>query len=354
MFTRGSAPPSASCTFETSDVSIGEDRHIHHVRYFRSAEGQCQKEYGMPLVCLHGWAAGAAIFATSAPALRAVWDGPLFSLDWFGCGLSSRPKWAPGIGHEADINATEEFFVEPLEAWRKAMGFERMVLLGHSMGGHLVVCYSLRYPDRVERLILASSAGLTQRPEGLEERLAAAPIGQRLGVRLLTGLWSVGLHPMMVIWLSARMPFRRFMLWRFFNMFRPASWLPRELLVEYHYQSWTCDRISGGHWVNAANGPDGFLRRDIRDHIGKLRVPRVSLIFGTDDPNLRNATTAKRFLQQAGVLVDVLLVEDGGHTMHVSNPIGFAEAVDATRTRNTDGATFGHEPLRKEFPHSAL
>jgi len=48
--------------------------------------------------------------------------------------------------------------VEDLEALRKKLGEERMVLVAHSMGGYLAMAYAQRYPDRVAGLVLIGSA----------------------------------------------------------------------------------------------------------------------------------------------------------------------------------------------------
>jgi pimeloyl-ACP methyl ester carboxylesterase len=48
-------------------------------------------------------------------------------------------------------------YVLDLEDLRQHLGLERMCLLGHSHGGVVAVSYASRYPERVERLILAST-----------------------------------------------------------------------------------------------------------------------------------------------------------------------------------------------------
>lgn len=48
--------------------------------------------------------------------------------------------------------------VADLEGLRAFLGFERVVLFGHSFGGYLAMAYAAQYPERVERLILCDSA----------------------------------------------------------------------------------------------------------------------------------------------------------------------------------------------------
>lgn len=47
--------------------------------------------------------------------------------------------------------------IEDLEGLRKAMGFEKINILGHSYGGLVAQGYALKYPSQVKHLILANS-----------------------------------------------------------------------------------------------------------------------------------------------------------------------------------------------------
>jgi proline iminopeptidase len=47
--------------------------------------------------------------------------------------------------------------VEDLEGLRKAMGFQKINILGHSYGGLVAQAYAIKYPDNVKHLILANT-----------------------------------------------------------------------------------------------------------------------------------------------------------------------------------------------------
>ena len=59
-----------------------------------------------------------------------------------GFGRSSRPLFS------SDGLEAEQQLVRSIEAWRKEMKLEKMILLGHSMGGFLAASYAIKYPDR--------------------------------------------------------------------------------------------------------------------------------------------------------------------------------------------------------------
>jgi len=93
-----------------------------------------------------------------------------FFLDWLGMGLSSRP--APALLNSpssasvpARVARAEHFFLSSLESWRESVGVEKMVLVGHSLGGYLASAYAVRYPHRVSGLVLVSPAGIPHGPE---------------------------------------------------------------------------------------------------------------------------------------------------------------------------------------------
>ena len=98
-----------------------------------------------------------------------------FFLDWLGMGLSSRPSASllsgpststdPAVAVPQRVSRAEHFFISSLESWRQAVGLDKMVLVGHSLGGYLASAYAVRYPNRVAGLVLVSPAGIPHGPE---------------------------------------------------------------------------------------------------------------------------------------------------------------------------------------------
>lgn len=114
---------------------------------------------------LHGYGAGLGFFYRNFEPLSRVPNWRLYALDMLGMGRSSRP---PFTVHAKDrqgrVTESENFFIDALEEWRKEKKIERMTLLGHSLGGYMAVAYALKYPGRINKLILASPVGIPEDP----------------------------------------------------------------------------------------------------------------------------------------------------------------------------------------------
>lgn len=165
---------------------------------------------GKTLVIMHGYGAGLGFFYKNFDGLAASLPGwNIYAVDWLGYGLSARPKFhtktsdlsktsstanpscrakassnsttsvdssasegtdstssstAAGAAADEDpvlaVKETEDWFVESLEAWREAKGIDHFTLMGHSLGGYLSSVYAFRHPDRVDKLIMVSPAGV--------------------------------------------------------------------------------------------------------------------------------------------------------------------------------------------------
>jgi len=102
---------------------------------------------GMPVVLLHGGPGSThhefhPYFSDAANFAKVIY------YDQRGCGLSDYEK---GSGYSF-IQA-----VEDLEKLRRKLNIEKWVVLGHSYGGLLAQCYSIKYPEHTAGLVLVCS-----------------------------------------------------------------------------------------------------------------------------------------------------------------------------------------------------
>lgn len=138
-----------------------------------------------PLVLLHGLGAGVALWCLNLDAFAQ--HRPVYAIDMLGFGRSSRPSFS------CDAEKAEQQLVDSVEEWRREVGLQRFILLGHSMGGYIATSYALRYPERVHHLILADPWGFPDRPDNALER-RQIPLWVRAAVTTLqplNPLWAL-------------------------------------------------------------------------------------------------------------------------------------------------------------------
>ncbi|KAF2014243.1 alpha/beta-hydrolase [Aaosphaeria arxii CBS 175.79] len=126
------------------------------------------------LVMVHGYGAGLGFFYRNFEAMSRAEGWKVFALDLLGMGRSSRPAFKiHAKDKEGKIKEAENWFVDALEEWRIKRGLDRFTLLGHSLGGYLAVAYALKYPGRLNKLILASPVGIPEDPYAVNEDIPA-------------------------------------------------------------------------------------------------------------------------------------------------------------------------------------
>lgn len=102
-------------------------------------------------------------------------DCIVFCPDFLGMGLSSRPKI-----EFKDEKECIDFFVEVIEAFRKAKNINKFYLCGHSLGGYYAGQYSIRYPQYLEDTIFLFSATGIGNPDKGGDPNENTSLGQKL------------------------------------------------------------------------------------------------------------------------------------------------------------------------------
>ncbi len=106
---------------------------------------------GSPVVLVHGSGPGVSAYANwrlTIPGLSS--EHRVFAPDMAGFGFSDKPG-TYGMAR----------WVEQLDGFFSAVGIERASLVGNSFGGGLALAFADRWPERVDRLVLMGSVGVS-------------------------------------------------------------------------------------------------------------------------------------------------------------------------------------------------
>jgi pimeloyl-ACP methyl ester carboxylesterase len=103
---------------------------------------------GAPLLLIHGIGSESSVWRWTMQSLAARFT--VYAVDLPGCGESDKPA----------MDYTISMLAQTLGAFTKALGIERMHVIGHSLGGGVALQFHAYYPERVTRLVLVASGGL--------------------------------------------------------------------------------------------------------------------------------------------------------------------------------------------------
>ncbi|KAI9316780.1 Alpha/Beta hydrolase protein [Dichotomocladium elegans] len=309
------------------------------------------------LVMCHGYGAGLGFFYRNYYALGQMPGWRVFALDWIGMGRSSRPKWTITRKNKGSwdqiIDEVEDHFVESLESWRKAVGLETMTLMGHSLGGYFAACYALKYPKRVEKLILVSPAGIPESPSevtrpknetpeqvidkqasninnSMQAEAASAALGDTSDVPVprrriplwAKYLWDKNITPMSIVRMSGPLGASLVNVYTS-RRFAHLETQEQHALYDYLYHI-TSSAGSGEFALAAILAPGAYARRPLFRRLAGLQMPTV-FIYGEDDwMDYKAAEKAKEHMK---VPVKVIRIPYGGHHMYLDNPDEFNDVV---------------------------
>ncbi|KAG0257754.1 hypothetical protein BG011_003780 [Mortierella polycephala] len=320
------------------------------------------------IVVCHGYGAGLGFFFRNYLSLSQIPNSKIYAIDWLGMGGSSRPDFK--FKHTAKTSVTEvvkdseDFFIEGLEEWRQIQQIEKMVLVGHSLGGYLSTAYALKYPDRVEKLILVSPVGIPENPEAQRAPLPQPPSQEgdttvstgdddsqnkapqpktprtsQEGARaasarstwvrkLAMGAWERNITPQSIMRFSG--PFGPSLVAAYTS--RRFAYLEDSELRDlnnyiYHISS---KSGSGEYALATILAPGAYARWPLMDRLKDLKMPTVFLYGESDWMDYRAAEKAQKSMTVPTVL---MRVPNAGHHLYLDNPPAFDKAILQAITR---------------------
>eukprot|EP00939_MAST-03C_sp_MAST-3C-sp1_P002648 g2648.t1 len=321
------------------------------------------------LVLAHGLGSGAGFFFHNFDDLAHSWDR-VIAFDWLGFGASSRPvcREAPKLRNsgrgswsfcESKLATTEDninFFIDSthdmIESIEMNVG-DRITLCGHSLGGYLSAMYALKYPSRVESLLLLSPAGLSKLPSS---KSTIPPSDLPTGMRLIDTAWASNVTPGQIVRaLGPRGP--RVVSKIVQRRFRSIGWDPQDakLVSDYLYHI-TAAPGSGEFAMNsllrpiidsATGRPSVYARKPIEETIldfattrgndgsssSSIDFPPTRVLFGDRDWLYEPGASERAVgaMRSSGIDISMGgLLENAGHHLYLDNAPGVHGFIDAS------------------------
>jgi cardiolipin-specific phospholipase len=277
------------------------------------------------LVMLHGYGAGLGFFYKNFEALSRQPHWKLYALDLLGMGRSSRPPFRiHAKDKEAKINEAENWFIDALEEWRIKKGIDKMTLLGHSLGGYMAVCYALKYPGHLNKLILASPVGIPEDPYAVDAEMpepndstmqneftqsqdettgntnpgAAKPPRRQLPKWLVT-LWDANISPFSIVRYAGPLGPRLVSGWTS----RRFSHLPQEEAQALHDYSYSLfrQRGSGEYALGYILAPGAFARSPLIRRIQGVGRQYLDIHSKAEADTASSASSSEHRPREAGI-----------------------------------------------------
>jgi pimeloyl-ACP methyl ester carboxylesterase len=264
-------------------------------------------------------------YATSGdgPVLVCHPGGPGFSSRYFAdlSGLADvrnlvllDPRGTGGSSPAPDPSGYDiEHYVADVEELRLHLGLERFELLGHSHGGVVAMAYTAAHPDRVERLVLASTlAAFDPAAVGAMEEAIAARSGEP---------WFADAFEALTAEQEGR----------FGSPDELAALVVRELPFYFaHYgeaeQAWV---VGMGEELPCADAlrhfnEEVFATFDLRDRLGAITAPTLVV---TGDADFITGPLLAREIASRIPGAELVLLPGSGHFLFIERPAVFHDLV---------------------------
>ncbi|XP_028334244.1 1-acylglycerol-3-phosphate O-acyltransferase ABHD5 isoform X6 [Physeter macrocephalus] len=294
------------CTYKKGPVRISNGNKIWTLTLSHNISNKT------PLVLLHGFGGGLGLWALNFGDLCT--NRPVYAFDLLGFGRSSRPRF------DNDAEEVENQFVESIEEWRRALGLDKMILLGHNLGGFLAAAYSLKYSSRVSHLILVEPWGFPERPDLADEERPIPIWIRALGAALtpfnpLASLRIAGPFGLSLVQ-RLRPDFKR----------KYSSMFADDTVTEYIYHC-NVQTPSGETAFRNMTVPYGWAKRPMLQRIGKMHpdIP-VSVIYGARSCIDGNSGTSIQSLRPHSY-VKTIAILGAGHYVYADQPEDFNQKV---------------------------
>jgi pimeloyl-ACP methyl ester carboxylesterase len=254
---------------------------------------------GEPVVLIHGHQGRWAHWLENLPALAR--HHRVITPDLPGFGDSEMPAGELAISG----------YAEAVAGLLEQRGVRRAAVVGHSMGGFVAAELAITRPDLVERLVLVSAAGLSDRYVGVPTAVITHPSGTNVARVLLA---ERGLPEGLRRSVSARPRARVAAVG--FAMLRPDR-ISSELIYEY---------VKGAGRPGAAPAALALAAYDFSDRVTEIACPTL-VVWGRQDRMVPFACLQR--YHEAIPHSEIEVFERTGHCPPAERPLRFNAVVEA-------------------------
>ncbi|OQR66735.1 hypothetical protein BIW11_04929 [Tropilaelaps mercedesae] len=305
--------------YEVVDVEIGHVGDIENCKIHTIKVPSSASPAGIPLVLIHGFGCGGAIFAPSLDVLSEKRD--VYAIDMLGFGQSSRAAF------NEDAMEAENQMVHSIEMWRSRLQLDRFILLGHSLGGFVSSAYALKHPSRIHHLILEDPWGFPEFDPKLRNGapLWARAIMNSLGyVNALSAVRAAGPAGLGIM--------KKVLGLRHYYM---SSYFPDmpDTIPEYLYHC-NVRRPTGEEFLRHISYKFNWTRYPMITRMVENFPLSVKITFIYASRTFITRTPSTILQDKRGRdNVDIHVIEDCGHTIHLERPEEFNRVVTKVITK---------------------
>lgn len=278
------------------------------------------------IVLVHGYGASKGFFYKNIKALGTIPGYTLHALDLLGYGLSSRPKFPTKLSNKSveGIKQAEGFFVDSLENWRQSKGIENFDMIAHSLGAYIGCSYAYKHSDRVNKILLASPAGVNRNAYSLPGELLGDPanLTDPTGLtaqapQYFEWLWDKKVSPFVLVRKTGPLGPMFTSGWssrRFFSL--PLE--EQKALQLYSYVMFNA-RGSGEYALSYLLAVGGLGRWPLAERVHQLKCPSLWVYGDRDWMDKRGGIIAAQRIRQNGGKATIVELENSGHHLYLDN-----------------------------------
>jgi len=288
------------------------------------------------IVLCHGYGAGCVLYTNFMAELAVATNRTVVAIDWLGMAGSSRPKFP-----QKNTQAAVDYFLDAFELWRSKMGFEKLDLFGHSLGGYLVGRYAKLKPDKINKLFLLSPAGLNDHypVKTLEQARSSGDAASnpmlknefraKIFIKVATTVWEWNLAPQSILSffgpLSKRMTKgtieRRFGNRHMYFYGLSDNDETKNLAVDYLHQI-SVAPLCAEKCLNYILGPGAFGRDPLKKYLSEMNSFPVHVFYGEMDwMDVGCGEETVENMRENGCDVTFTIVPKCGHQLFIQNSV---------------------------------